>query len=115
MYTVPHTVVLRETGSQDISNPLAALTTFGVDFKLSGIYLKFSAGVSETFTVTLASAEHTSNYNCSFKTEALSGATSASYVPTDNLVFSGGDEITVGVTSATATGTVYYTIMAIEC
>ena len=114
MYTVPHTVVLRQIGSQDISTPLALETSFGKDFKLSGVYLKFSAAVTETFTVTLASDESV-NYNCVFKTESLTGATSASYVPTDNLVFSKGDEITVGVTSATATGTVYYTIMGIEC
>ena len=112
--TVPHMDVLRTSGSQDISTPLAAVTDWNKPWKLSGVYLKFSAAVTETFTVTLDSKDGTS-YDCVFKTEALTGATSASYVPTDNLVFGAGDEITVGVTSATATGNVFYTILGIEC
>ena len=105
--------VIEKYGTQDISNPLAVTTAFARAWALAAVYIHNTAAMTETFTVTLDSS-HAANYDCIFKTEALTGATSASYVPDTPLPLLSGDEILVSLTSATATGTLGYQIIGFE-
>ena len=105
--------VLETSGTYDTTAVLAVSTAYTQAWVLSGVYLFFNAQVTETFTVTLKSGNG-SSYYCVFKSEALTTATSASYLPSALLLLNAGDNVTVGLTSATATATVGYTILGYE-
>ena len=103
------------TSSANIASPLAVATTWGVtrNWRLVMVCCHFSAAVTETFTVSLDHASGAS-YDTVFKTTSLTGATDTSYLPENDLILPIGYDIAVAVTSATATGTVYYTIVGEE-
>ena len=101
------------SGTFDTTNAMAISTAYTQAWVLSGVYLFFNAQITETFTVTFKSGNG-SAYYCVFKSESLTTATSASYLPGALLLLDAGDNVTVGLTSASATATCGYTIIGYE-
>lgn len=102
--------VIKKISSQDLS---AGALSFKVshgdrDFKLLGVFVHFSTGVTETVSVNLDSGDGT-NYDTVIDSSSLSSGTDYTYTPNGGLWVSGTDQLSIDCTNANTTGVAYAT------
>ena len=94
------------TASQDLSSgALSYTTSFGRRFKLESVYLKATAAITETITITLDSALG-SAYDVVLQTYDMVAETDYIWRPQGEMNLQAGDEIKIQCTNANTTGVV---------
>ena len=102
----------RLTTSQLLSS--AALdydTTFAGNVQIMQVLFKADANITETITITFNSKDG-STYDTQLDTTSLTAAANYVWRPTGNCILMDGDQLTIACTAATATATIYVTVIA---
>ncbi len=98
--------------SQDLSlGALSFTATYGKNFKLDEVLIRFSQAVSETVDITMVSKNGV-NYNSLLLDAVLVSETSLVFRPQGEANFQAGDKIKVQCTNANGIGICYGTVKA---